>query len=301
MTRSPSHPPSPVSLGGVIQHYTWTHENTEARVAYETQGTGSPVVLLPAFSTVSTRSEMAEIAQMLSSDFQVTLLDWLGFGDSDRPPFDYQPSLYRQLLKDFIRDCFHQPIALIAAGHAAGYAMHFAHDHPASCTQLLLIAPTWKGPLRAMGAPRPVAQTVRNLVRSPLLGQALYALNTAPPFLKWMYQRHVYVNHDRLTPDFMRHKHQITQKPGARFAPAAFVTGALDPMDDREKWLQIGRSLSMPTLVILAAQAPPQSTAEMEALASLPSVQSQRLPGSLGLHEEQAREVGAIARRFLIS
>ncbi|MBC6478212.1 MAG: hypothetical protein GDA56_10935 [Hormoscilla sp. GM7CHS1pb] len=55
-----------------------------------------------------------------------------------------------------------------------------------------------------------------------------------------MYQRHVYVDRDKLTPDFMTIKHQITQQPCARFAPAAFVTGGLDPMSDREEWLRVG-------------------------------------------------------------
>jgi len=281
------------------QSYNWEYQEKNITIAYETLGQGDTVLLLPAFSTVSSRTELAGIAQMLAPHFQVMVLDWLGFGESDRPPIHYNRSLYQQLLQDFVRDCCPHPLAIVAAGHAAGYAMQLAQQQPGVCAKLLLIAPTWKGPLRAMGAPMPVAAGVRNLVRSPLLGQGLYALNTHPAFLKWMYQRHVYVDREKLTPDFMTRKHRITQQPGARFAPAAFVTGGLDSMDDREEWLKVGRSLSLPVQVIIPEQAPPKSKAEMEALAALPQIQVKRLPGTLGLYEEYASEVATIAVPFL--
>ena len=286
-------------MNGQLQSYGWQHQGKSLTIAYETLGQGSPVLLLPAFSTVSSRTEMVRIAQILAPQFQVITLDWLGFGESDRPPIQYDRSLYQQLLQDFVQDCCPQPLAIVAAGHAAGYAMQLAQQQPGVCAKLLLVAPTWKGPLRAMGAPIPVAAVVRNLVRSPLLGQGLYALNTHPAFLKWMYQRHVYVDQDKLTPDFITGKHRITQQSGARFAPAAFVTGGLDPMDDREEWLKVGRSLPLPVQVIIPEQAPPKSKAEMEALAALPQIQVKRLPGTLGVHEEYASEVAAIAVPFL--
>lgn len=286
-------------ISGTSLSYSWNYQGKAVRIAYETRGDGAPILLLPALSTVSSREEMAGIAEILAAQFQVWTLDWPGFGDSDRLPVEYAPLLYRQLLQDFVRDCLDRPVAIVAAGHAAGYAMRLAAACPSRCSALVLVAPTWKGPLRAMGAPRSVAETVKNLVRSPFVGQTLYTLNTVPAFLRWMYQRHVYVESVHLTAEFMAHKHDITQQPGARFAPAAFVTGALDPMTNREEWLEVGRLLTVPTLVILAENSPPQSQSEMNALATLPAIQSQSLRGSLGLHEEYGQEVGAIALSFL--
>ena len=289
---------SATSISAQHQSFKWLYQGRSHTIAYETRGLGSPVLLLPAFSTVSSRTELAGIAQILAPHFQVTTLDWLGFGESDRPRVQYGRSLYQQLLQDFVQECCPQPLAIVAAGHAAGYAMQLAQHQPNHCSKLLLVAPTWKGPFRAMGAPSPVASGVRNLVRSPLLGQALYALNTHPAFLKWMYQRHVYVDGDKLTPDFMSIKHQITQQPGARFAPAAFVTGGLDPMSDREEWLRVGGAIAVPVQAIVPEQSPPKSKAEMEALAKLPQIQEQRVPGTLGAYEEYAVDVGNIALAF---
>ena len=49
--------------------------------------------------------------------------------------------------------------------------------------------------------------------------------------------------------------------------------------------------VAVPLLVVIAEQAPGRSKAEMEALATLPQVEIQRLPGSLGLHEEYAEQL----------
>ena len=105
---------------------------------------------------------------------------------------------------------------------------------------------------------------------------ALYSLNTAPAFLKFMYRQHVYVDANKLTPEFMQQKYDITQHSGGCYAPAAFVTGTLDPMQSHEEFLQIGQVLSLPTMVIIGEQSPGQSKAEMEALAELPRIQSSR-------------------------
>lgn len=255
--------------------------------------------MLPAFSNVSTRAEMSKIARSLSSQIQAVALDWPGFGQSDRPSLDYQPSLYRQLLQDFVRSVFDTPIILVAAGHAAGYALQLAKDCPEAVLKLVLVAPTWRGPLRAMGVPKSLAGMVRQLVRSPILGQLLYKLNTTSSFLRLMYSRHVYVDANLLTPEFIAAKREITQQSGARFAPAAFVTGAIDPVENRQEIVECIQSLSTPILVILAEQAPPISKGEMEAIALLREVSSIKLPGTLGIHEENSDGVAQAILSFI--
>jgi pimeloyl-ACP methyl ester carboxylesterase len=288
------------NLGGKVDRFFWNWQGQQVTIAYETLGQGKPVLLLPSFSTVSTRTETREIARSLSSRFQVVALDWLGFGESDRPPLDYQPRLYHQLLKDFVRSVFKEPIVIFAAGHAAGYALQLAKECSETVSKLILVAPTWRGPLRAMGVDKSIASMVRQLVRSPILGQFLYKLNTTSSFLRSMYGRHVFVSRDRLTPEFIAEKRKITQQPGARFAPAAFVTGAIDPVLNREEFLSYFPSLSIPILLVIAEQAPPISKGEMEAIAQLPKVQTVRLPGALGIHEEFAPQVVAAIEEWKI-
>nr|WP_290225769.1 alpha/beta fold hydrolase [Trichocoleus desertorum] len=287
-------------IGGTVQQYLWSYQGQEFAIAYETLGQGVPVLLLPAFSTVSTRAEMAGIAQRLAAEFQVTAIDWLGFGASDRPPINYEPAVYYQLLQDFVRTVFQQPMAIVAAGHAAGYAMKLAQQ-PGVLSRVALIAPTWRGPLPTMGVQPKGAGVVRETVRSPLLGQALYKLNTTPSFLALMYRRHVYADPANVTPEFVDRRWQTTQQPGARFAPAAFVTGALDPVRDRADFLAWFQPLPTPIMVVIGEQAPPKSKAEMEAIAALPNVESRQMPGSLGLHEEYPAAVAEVVLPFLRS
>lgn len=286
-------------IGGSVQQFLWNYQRQTFSIAYETLGQGSPVLLLPAFSTVSTREEMRGLAERLAPHFQVSTIDWLGFGQSARPALNYQQSLYHKLLQDFVSEVFDAPVAVIAAGHAAGYAMQLASQQFSPWSKIVLVAPTWRGPLPTMGVSEAAAGMLRGLVRSPLLGQVLYKLNTTPSFLSWMYRRHVYTDAKKLTSEFIGYKHQITQQPGARFAPAAFVTGALDPALNREDFLARFQKLAVPVMVVIGKQVPPKSKAEMEVLTELPGVQVEHLFGTLGMHEEYAAEIAQVILPFL--
>ena len=283
-----------------VQEYLWNWKETQIKVIYETRGQGNPVLLLPSFSTVSTREEMRPLAELLAANFQVVSVDWPGFGESSRPRTDYEPQLYHQFLKDFVESVFHSPVAVVAAGHAAGYAMQLAQSKPNVWSKIVLAAPTWRGPLPTMSKQQSGWHSVvRELVRSPLLGQFLYKLNTAPSFLSFMYRRHVYADAAKVTPDFIQNKWKVTQKAGARFGSAAFVTGGLDPAKTREEFVVNFQNLAVPVMVVIAEKAPPKSKAEMEVLAQLPGVESRVIPGSLGLHEEYAADLANAVKSFV--
>jgi pimeloyl-ACP methyl ester carboxylesterase len=280
--------------------YQWSWQGQPLTIAYETEGVGKPILLLPAFSTVSSRTEMSGLAQLLKSQFQVTTVDFPGFGDSDRPRVDYAPPLFRQFLADFVRDIYTSPVTIIAAGHAAGYALNLAATVPNSVSKLVLVAPTWRGPLPTMArGQKSWLKGVRELIRTPILGQFLYQLNTTPSFLAFMYRRHVYSDANKLTPDLLAQKRQLTQQPGARYGAAAFVTGGLDPYFDRSAAVAHLQSLTIPVLVAIGESSPPKSKAEMSALAAVPNVSSHTLPGTLGMHEEYPAEIYAAILPFL--
>lgn len=281
------------------QQFLFDWNQQRYAIAYDTIGQGKTVLLLPPFSTVSSRSEMKGIAERIANRYQAVTLDWLGFGESDRPALDYQPALLYEMLQAFVKQTFSEPIAVIAAGHTAGYVLQLAQQQPQAFSAIVLVAPTWRGPLPTMGVPQPLAAAVRQLVRFPVVGQALYQANTTKGFLRLMYGRHVYADQSRLTPEFIEQKQQITRQPGARFAPAAFVTGGLDPVRDRQQFLQLLQSSPVPVLIIMAEQAPPYSKQEMAAMAALPRIESQTLPGTLGMYEEYAAEVAQATLPFL--
>ncbi|AFZ56258.1 alpha/beta hydrolase [Anabaena cylindrica FACHB-243] len=293
--------PVTTAFGGEVKEFLWNWENQQLRVIYETIGQGSPLLLLPAFSSVSTRGEVGELAQLLASHFKVTAIDWPGFGESDRLNLDYNPAIYQQFLANFVKYVFAQGISVVAAGHSAGYVLQLAVTQPDTFTRIVLVAPTWRGPLPTMGANANIAAMVRGLVRSPIIGQALYKLNTTPSFLSWMYSRHVFTDTAKLTPDFITEKWQSTQQPNARFASAAFVTGNIDTIYSQTEFLSLVQSLSAPLMAVIGESSPPKSRQEMDALAALPGVSSIVIPGSLGLHEEYPAAVFEAILPFLLT
>ncbi len=291
--------PASFGLGGVTQEFSWNWENQQLRVVYESLGNGSPVLLLPAFSTVSTREEMSGIAKLLAPYFQVVAVDWPGFGESSRLAVNYEPALYQHFLESFVTSVFQIPVAVVAAGHSSAYVLQLAQKNYSVFSRIALVAPTWRGPLPTMGVDRQVAGMVREIVRSPILGQILYKLNTVPSFLSFMYRRHVYVDGAKLTPNFIEHKWHNTQQPGARYAPASFVTGSLDAVYSQADFLAMAENLSVPMMVIIGEFSPSKSRADMEALAALPGVTKVILPGSLGMHEEYPEAVAKEILPFL--
>lgn len=116
-----------------------------------------------------------------------------------------------------------------------------------------------------------------------------------------LYRRRVHADAGRVTPGFAAAKAGVARRHGGRFGPAAFVTGALDPVRDRGAFLALVDLLPAPTLVVYGADTPSEALAEMEALARVPGIASHRLAvGSLGLHEERAHAGAAAVRLSLL-
>ena len=223
-----------------------------------------------------------------------------GFGDSDRPAMPYDAALLRSALRavlSYLRTTTRQRPTVIAAGHSASVALGLASEWSGLWQELVLVAPTWRGPLPTMtGWPSQRFGWLRRLVAAPWIGPALYRLNTSRAVLGLMLRRHVWVAPALLTPARIREQQRLSRRPGARFASAAFVSGGLDPAGDRAWWLQQARLLQCPLQVVLASEAPPRSKTEMEALGWEAADQLSVIPGRLGLHQE----FGALLARQLV-
>ena len=299
----------PVGVVSETRYYPWRWQGRESAmvkdrplaIAYDVRGAGPSLLLLPAFSSISTRAEVDGLAQGLALRYRVITLDWLGFGESARPPGCSRSVIYQALLNDFVRDVVPEVAGVVACGHSAGYTLGLAaQGEVPGLRAIALVAPTWRGPLpTAMGERRRVYGLLRWLVWSPLLGQGLYALNTHPAFLRWMMSRHVYGDAAFINPELMQAKRQTTQAKGARFASAAFVTGGLDPVQQRTDWLDLVESAQVAKLAIAGQQTPPKSGAEMEMLNAMAGVQWATVPGSLAAYEEHPEAVLEHLRPFL--
>ena len=286
--------------------FAWSWRETSIPVVYEMSGPAGaePILMLPAMSTVSTRDELRALARHLEIR-RCIITDWPGFGDKSRPRLDYDCDLCRGFLEALVAhlqsELKRPSFPVIACGHAAGYAIDLEARQPGTFTHLILIAPTWRGPLPTMMSGRkPIQGRIRNLIHAPVIGELLYRLNVSRAVVRMMYRRHVFADPAFLTDYLLADRMRLTRQPGARFASACFVTGALDPFDDRTSFLAAARRVQGPMLMLYGPDTPPKSRAEMEALAALPGIESRLLDrGTLGMAEELAGDVAPLIDDFL--
>ena len=261
-------------------------------------GHGPEALLLPALSSISARSEMRALAKDLGHDYRCLVPDWPGFGDQPRARVPMNPATLHAFL-DALLAAAPGPYALgSAAGHAAGALVAAARKDPRRFGRLVLIAPTWRGPLpTAMGPERKgLFQALRRAVEAPFLGDVLYRINISPPVIGRMMRAHVYADPAHVTPGVIADKHAITRQPGGRFGTVAFVTGGLDPVETREAFLDLFTGDLPPIRVLRPERAPRRSGAEMDALVATGRVVKETIPGALSPHEEYAGEVAAAIR-----
>ncbi|MGH8217429.1 MAG: alpha/beta fold hydrolase, partial [Steroidobacteraceae bacterium] len=248
-----------------------------------------------------TRSEMRPLLDRLAPQFRVSSVDWPGFGDRPRTRADWSPQILSTFLDWFLSEIAQPPHAVVAAGHAATYALYQKSLRPATIERLVLIAPTWRGPLPTMmGKQRAWFARIRSAVDNPVVGPLLYRVNVSRFVIAKMASEHVYEDAGWLSADRLTAKLAVTRALGARHASVRFVSGALDRVDSRAAFLDLARCAEDPILVIYGEQTPRKSRAEMEALVELPNIRIARLTrGKLSVHEEYPEAVARLAVPFL--
>ncbi|HTU47953.1 MAG TPA: alpha/beta hydrolase [Bryobacteraceae bacterium] len=273
----------------------------EITLGLEEDGNGPSVVLLPALSSISTRHEMHPLSERLASDFRVASVDWPGFGDCPRPRCDLSPEILSRFLDWFLTEVAPLPHGIVAPGHAATYALHQAVHRPGTTGRLVLVAPTWRGPLPTVlnGEPAWFAR-IRAAADRPVVGPLLYRMNVSRFVILKMARGHVYDDREWLSGQRLSAKLSITRTQGARYGSIRFVTGGLDRVESRESFLDLARRANVPILVLYGDKTPRKSRAEIEALAEIPGVRTERLPrGKLAIHEEFPDSVADAAMSFL--
>ena len=268
----------------------WSWGGKEIRLKSTEGGIGRNILLLPALSSISTRHEMRPLQERLAREYSTFAIDWPGFGDEPRPQMDWRPEVYTTFLSFLLTSMVREPHAIIAAGHAAGYVLKHTAGAPQVEPRLVLVAPTWRGPLPTMiGERRPFFDRLCHLVDRPVLGPVIYWLNVNPLTVRLMGAGHVYADPAYLAGERLREKLAIVRAGGARFASVRFVAGRLDPLANREEFVECARRALAPILVIYGSDTPQKSRAEVEAIATLPGIRTVRLPrGKLSVHEEFA-------------
>ncbi len=101
------------------KYYHWKHGN----IYYKKTGSGCPLLLIHDLNAFASQSEWSEIAEKLSTDHTVYMLDLIGCGKSDKPSITYTNYFYVQLIRDLIKEIIGEKTDVIASGLSSSFVI----------------------------------------------------------------------------------------------------------------------------------------------------------------------------------
>ncbi|EAZ09090.1 hypothetical protein OsI_31356 [Oryza sativa Indica Group] len=320
---SPPTVPKPAAPPSKTGKWQWTFEDKPINIYYEeheheTAENVKNILMIPTISDVSTVEEWRVVAKDIVArkgelGYRATIVDWPGLGYSDRPSLNYNADV----MENFLVQLINSPNSLVAntdgevvvvgGGHAATIAVRAAGKGLIRPSGIAAVAPTWAGPLPIVFGRGSDMETryglLRGTLRAPAIGWMMYnVLVSNEKSIQSQYKSHVYANPENVTPNIVESRYELTKRKGARFVPAAFLTGLLDPVQTREEFLQLFAKLDgdVPVLVASTVNAPKRSKAEMEALRGAKGVTKfVEVPGALLPQEEFSSPVAEELYSFL--
>ena len=174
------------------------------------------------------------------------LVDWLGFGTSDRPDAPYGWALYGEQLER-IRVAAMQPgeasVDVVALSLPGQYVVVAAAEHPQRFGRIVLISPTGFG--RFKGSAGRASRNIDRFLRLTGIGRLLFAVLARRQVIRW-FLRQIFADPEQVPREYERYCWRTCQQPGAFRAPLAFVSGLLN--DPRAEGAY--QRLANPTLLV---------------------------------------------------
>jgi pimeloyl-ACP methyl ester carboxylesterase len=188
-------------------------------VAYAELGDPDDPTLLcvHGINAAGSSGEFREVAAALAESHHVIVPDLPGFGRSDRPPLRYSAALYEDFVADFLAE-YDSP-AVVASSLSGAYVARAADDSRVDIDSLLTICPT------TLAGPDPPKAWLRELLRSPVLGTALFDALVSKPSIRYFNADHAYADPDSVSDEWTDYQWRSTHQQNARFAVASFVAG----------------------------------------------------------------------------
>ncbi|XP_078444216.1 alpha/beta-Hydrolases superfamily protein [Wolffia australiana] len=302
--------------------WAWKYEDQIVNVYYEEHGgevveNTRTILMIPTISDVSTVEEWREVASAIVScrggraTWRSIIVDWPGLGYSDRPSLNYTADVMENFLVSFLTSPTSPlsnsggELVIVGGGHAATIAVRAAKKGLVKPSAVAAVAPTWAGPLPIVFGRSSDMESrygfLRGTLRAPAVGWMMYSMLVSnEKAIQSQYTSHVYANARNVTPEVVQSRFELTKREGARFVPAAFLTGELDPVGSRDEFVALFKDLQVPVLVVGAAGAPKRSKAEMDALRGASGVTKfVEVPGALLPHEEYPQAVAEELFQFL--
>lgn len=212
----------PDRLGGERHRYRWRGWD----LAYTVAGEGEPVLLVHGVYAGASSFEFRRNFRELAKSFRVYALDLLGCGLSERPWRRYEPEDVASQVEDFVREVIGGKAHLVASSLTAALVVPAAVRSPRLFGKLVLICPTGYGTLdRRSGR---LGDVILGLFLAPVLGNTLYHAIVSRWGLRYYLGNMAYHDEDLVTESLIEDYYRTGHQPGARYFPAAFVSGKLN-------------------------------------------------------------------------
>ena len=210
---------------GEERRYYWRGWRLAYRVAGEPQA--PPVLLVHGVYAGASSYEFRKNFLELAEDFRVYALDLLGCGLSERPRRRYEPEDVASQVEDFAREEIGGQTHLISSSLSAALVVPAAVRSPRLFKKLVLICPTGLGGTLDRPSGR-LGDTVYNLFRAPILGDALYDAIVSRWGIRYYLGTIAYQDPKAITDELVEDYYRTSHQPGAKYFPAAFVSGKLN-------------------------------------------------------------------------
>jgi len=212
----------PNRLGGEVRRYRWRGGD----LVYAVAGEGEPLLLVHGVYAGASSFEFRKNFGELSKSFRVYALDLLGCGMSERPSRRYGPEDVASQVEDFVREEIAGSAHLVASSLSAALVVPAAVRSPRLFRKLVLICPTGYGTLdRRSGR---LGDVIYGLFLAPVLGNTLYHAIVSTWGIRYYLRNMAYHDADLVTEDLVEDYYRTAHQVGARYFPAAFVSGKLN-------------------------------------------------------------------------
>jgi pimeloyl-ACP methyl ester carboxylesterase len=214
----------PARIGGEERRYHWRDGKLAYRVAGELDA--QPLLLVHGIYAGASSYEFRKNFFELAEDFRVYALDLLECGLSDRPRRSYEPEDIAAQVEDFAREEIGAPTYLISSSLSAALLAPVTVRSPRLFKKLVLICPTGLGSLdRPSGL---LGDIIYDLFRTPILGDSLYHAIVSRRGICYYLGNMAYHDPTFITDQLVEDYYRTSHQPGARYLPAAFVSGKLN-------------------------------------------------------------------------
>src|SRR5215212_10895542 len=212
----------PNRLGPETRYYRWRGGD----LAYSVAGEGEPLLLVHGVYAGASSFEFRKNFEELSKSFRVYALDLLGCGMSERPSRRYEPEDVVSQVEDFVREEIGGSAHLVASSLSAALVVPAAVRSPRLFKKLVLICPTGYGTLdRPSGR---LGDVTYGLFLTPVLGDTLYHAIVSAWGIRYYLRGMAYHDADLVTEELIEDYYRTSHQPGAKYFPAAFVSGKLN-------------------------------------------------------------------------